>query len=72
MGVLLLDILCYLMALEEGSLFSFLSTFSSVLLYLPCPEWPLACQEVVSRLCHFVLPTCLGEMTFTKFNLPPM
>lgn len=63
MGVLLLDILCYLMALEQGSLFSFLSTFSSVLLYLPCPEWPQACQEVVTRLCHFVLPTCLGETT---------
>ena len=73
MGVVLLDILCYLIAIEQGSLFSFLSSFSSSLLHLPCPEWPQACQEIVSRLCHFVLPTCLGK-SFTPsllHSLPP-
>ena len=59
MGVLLLDILCYLLAVEKGSPYPFLLTFSSSLLHLSCPEWPQASQEILSRLCHFILPTCL-------------
>ena len=59
MGVVLLDTLCCMLSTEEGSLFTFLVTFSSSLLHLPCPEWPDACQEIVSRLCHYVLPSCL-------------
>jgi hypothetical protein len=59
-GAILLDSLCYLLAMEtQGSLYSFLLTFSSSLLHLPCPEWPQAPHEIVSRLCHFVLPTAL-------------
>jgi hypothetical protein len=70
MGTVVLDILCYLIAAEQGSLFSFLTSFSSSLLHLPCPEWPQACQEIVSRLCHFVLPTCLVHPTASP--LPTM
>ena len=68
MGQILLDILCYLMAVEDTSIVTFLSTFSSCLLYLPSREWPSASQEIVSRLCHYILPTFFG-MTHTLFSV---
>ena len=62
-GTLLLDVLCYVMALERDSLAMFPSTFSSCLLYLPSPENEGASEEVMTRLCHYVLPMCLGQST---------
>jgi hypothetical protein len=71
MCVLLLDILCYLLAVEKGSPYPFLLTFSSSLLHLSCPEWPQASQEILSRLCHFILPTCLQASSSNPSSLPP-
>jgi len=60
MGVLLLDVLCCVMALEQDFLATFPMTFASCLLYCqPSPQWEGACDEIMNRLCHYVLPMCL-------------
>ena len=61
MGVLLLDVLCCVMALEQDFLATFPMTFASCLLYCqPSPQWEEASDEIMSRLCYYVLPMCLG------------
>ena len=63
MAFLLTDILSLLVALKiENSCLTFPAVFASCLLYFePESEWGDAYNEVVARLCHFVLPNCLGE-----------
>ena len=62
MGVLLLDVLCCVMALEQDFLATFPMPFASCLLYCqPSPQWEGACDEIMNRLCHYVLPMCLGK-----------
>ncbi len=63
MAFLLTDILSLLVALKiDNSCLTFPAVFASCLLYFePESEWGDAYNEVVARLCHFVLPNCLGE-----------
>ena len=63
MAFLLVDILSLLSALKiDDACLTFPAVFASCLLYFkPETEWDDAYSEVVSRLCHFVLPNCLGK-----------
>ena len=70
MGVLLLDVLCYVNALDDESRATFPEAFASCLLYfLPSPDWKGACDEIMSRLCRYVLPTSLGELDKTRIHI---
>ena len=64
MGELLLDVLCYINAVDYDNMSTFPEVFASCLLYfLPSPDWERAADDVMNRLCRYVLPRCLGMQT---------
>lgn len=66
MGELLIDVLCYISAVDYDNMATFPEVFASCLLYfLPSPDWERAADDVMNRLCRYVLPKCLG-MTVLK------
>ena len=63
MGELLIDVLCYISAVDYDNMATFPEVFASCLLYfLPSPNWERAADEVLNRLCRYVLPKCLGTL----------
>ena len=63
MGELLIDVLCYISAVDYDNMATFPEVFASCLLYfLPSPNWERAADEVLNRLCRYVLPKCLGDI----------
>lgn len=61
MALLLTDILCLLSNLKSDTSLTFPEVFASCLLYFqPESVWSDVYNEVVGRLCHYVLPHCLG------------
>ena len=64
MGELLIDVLCYISAIDYDNMATFPEVFASCLLYfLPSSDWERAADEVLNRLCRYVLPKCLGTCT---------
>lgn len=60
MGLLIVDILCLLNSLYVDVCLTFPEVFASCLLYFQQgPDWTDAYVQIVSRLCHYVLPNCL-------------
>ena len=69
MGELLIDVLCYISAVDYDNMATFPEVFASCLLYfLPSPDWERAADEVMNRLCRYVLPKCLGTLALCENN----
>lgn len=68
MGKLILDILCYLMALDPACPLSFPTIFASCLIYINNSRWPSAVEVIISQLCYYALPLAICKIHYINVN----
>lgn len=60
MGLLIIDVLCFMNSAYQDICLTFPGVFATCLLYFhQTQDWKDAHEDIVSKLCHYILPNSL-------------